>query len=102
MSRREKIEKMLKDDPEDAFLNYALAKELQTEGDHAGALDGYDRVIVRHPKYVAAYFQKGQLLAERGEMEAARDVLRRGIEVAQEVGDSHAAGEMTAFEESLT
>lgn len=93
---------MLEDDPEDAFLNYALAKELHAEGDLGGSLAQYDRVIERHPDYVPAYFQKGQLLAEQGETAAARDVLRRGIAVARNVGDSHAAGEMAAFEESLS
>ena len=102
MPRRAQIEEMLKADPGDPFLKYALAKELVSEGDVAGGLAAFDHVIAEHPDYVAAYFQKGQTLATEGEEEEARDVLARGIEVARRVGDGHAAGEMTAFLDTLS
>ena len=35
MSRREKIEAMLAEDPGDTFLRYSLAMELDKEGDNA-------------------------------------------------------------------
>src|SRR3990172_2833637 len=38
MTRREKIEAMLADDPGDTFLRYSLAMELGKEGDHAASL----------------------------------------------------------------
>ena len=38
MSRREKIEAMLADDPRDVFLRYSLAMELDKEGDHDASL----------------------------------------------------------------
>jgi hypothetical protein len=34
MSRREKIEAMLAEEPQDVFLRYSLAMELDKEGDH--------------------------------------------------------------------
>lgn len=101
MSRREQIEGLLKDDPDDTFLNYALAKEFVSEGDVASGITAFDRVLSLNPDYVPAYFQKAQALAGEGETEAARDVLAIGIEVAQRVGDSHAAGEMTAYLDTL-
>jgi len=101
MPRREQIEAMLKDDPDDTFLNYALAKELVSAGDVGAAIAAFDRVLRLDSDYVPAYFQKAQALAGEGETTAARDVLLRGIEVAQRVGDSHAAGEMTAFLDTL-
>lgn len=101
MSRRQHIEQLLADDPNDVFLKYALAKELISEGNTSAALAAFDRVIAEHPDYVPAYFQKGQTLAAEGESEAARSVLERGIDVAKQVGDRHAEGEMTAFLEML-
>jgi tetratricopeptide (TPR) repeat protein len=101
MPRRDQIEAMLKDDPDDTFLNYALAKELVSEGDVGAGIAAFDRVLGLNSDYVPAYFQKAQALSGEGETEAARDVLIRGIEVAQRVGDSHAAGEMTAFLDTL-
>ena len=102
MSRRSQIEELLRDDPHDEFLMYALANELVTEGDLPAALAAFDRVLARHPDYVPAYFRKGQTLAQEGDSDAARDVLTRGIAVADRVGDAHASGEMTAFLDTLS
>lgn len=101
MSRRQHIEELLAADPNDVFLKYALAKELASEGNVPAALTAFDRVIAEHPDYVPAYFQKGQTLAGEGDVDAARIVLTRGIEVAKQVGDRHAEGEMTAFLDML-
>lgn len=101
MPRRAQIEELLKADPHDPFLKYALAKELASEGDVPAALAAFDRVIDEHPDYVPAYFQQGQTLAGEGEADAAREVLTRGIAVARRVGDAHAAGEMAAFLDTL-
>jgi predicted Zn-dependent protease len=101
MPRREQLEEMLQSDPDDVFLNYALAKAFVSEGDLTGAFQRFDRVIELDPDYVAAYFQKGQALVEAQQPDAARDVLARGIEVAQRTGDTHAMAEMSAFLESL-
>jgi tetratricopeptide (TPR) repeat protein len=101
MPSRQQIEDLLKDDPGDVFLQYALAKACAAEGDATAALAQYDRVIAAHPDYVAAYFQKGQLLADEGQTDAAREIVTRGIEVARRVGDRHAEGEMMGFVESL-
>ena len=101
MPKREQIQEMLKSDPGDVFLHYALAMTYAADGDAETALARLQDVIERDPDYVAAYFQKGQLLAREGEPEEARKVVRRGIEVAGRTGDTHAAAEMTGFLESL-
>lgn len=101
MSRRERLEALLSDDPDDVFLRYALAMEDVAEGNTAAALAGLDDVLARDADYVAAYFQKGQLLAREGDLDPARECLRQGIDVARRVGDAHAESEMTGFLESL-
>jgi tetratricopeptide (TPR) repeat protein len=101
MPRREQLEQLLQTDPDDVFLNYALAVACVAEGDLAAGLERFDRVVELDPAYVAAYFQKGQALAAARQTEAARHVLRRGIEVARNTGDAHAAAEMAAFLDSL-
>lgn len=101
MPRREQLEQLLQSEPDDVFLNYGLAKALASEGDIDAALRQFDRVLVLDPDYVAAWFQKGQTLADSGQTEAAREALRRGIDVARRVGDRHAEGEMIGFLESL-
>ena len=101
MSRREQLEELLRSDPEDLFLLYALAMACLSEGETTQGLEGLDQVIQRDPDYVAAYFQKGQALATEGETTAAKSALIQGIEVARKVGDSHAEAEMRAFLEEL-
>lgn len=92
---------MLVAEPDDVFLHYALAMAYAAEGDRNEALARLQQVIDRDADYVAAYFQRGQLLAEAGQSEAAREVATRGIDVARKVGDAHAAEEMTGFLETL-
>ena len=101
MSRRAQIDELLKSDPSDVFLKYALANELAGEGDVPAALAAFDRVIEEHPDYVPAYFRKGQTLAADDQTDAARAVLTQGIDVAKKVGDDHAALEMTALLDTL-
>lgn len=97
MSRREQLQQMLQDNADDPFLLYALALEDRSAGHEDEALAGLDRVLAVDSRYVAAYFQKGQILAGQENYAEARDALQKGIAVASEVGDAHAEGEMTEF-----
>jgi thioredoxin-like negative regulator of GroEL len=101
MSRREKIEAMLADDPADVFLRYSLAMELDKEGAHEQSLAKFRELTVENPPYVAAFFMAGQQLARLGRVEEASAILRDGIDAARTQNDSHAAGEMSEFLASL-
>ncbi len=101
MPTRKQLEELIQSDPDDVFLQYAFAKACIAEGDVEAGIGRFRDVIERHPDYVPAYFQQAQVLAERGQAAAARDVVLRGIEAAKRVGDQHATSEMTAFLESL-
>jgi len=101
MPRREQLEEMLQTAPDDVFLNYALAMSYASEGNRSEALTRLERVIEMDADYVAAYFQRAQLLAENEQVQAARDVVTQGIQVARKLGDSHAAEEMSGFLASL-
>jgi thioredoxin-like negative regulator of GroEL len=98
---RQQLEELLQSDPDDVFLQYAVAKARISEGDVEGGLAQFQVVIDGNPDYVPAYFQKGQSLAERGRIEEARTVLTNGIQIARKVGDGHAEREMTEYLESL-
>lgn len=101
MSRREKIEAMLADDPRDTFLRYSLAMELDKEGDHDTSLARFDELTRDVPPYVPAFFMAGQQLARLERVGEARTYLRDGIEAARAQGNAHAAGEMSEFLASL-
>jgi predicted Zn-dependent protease len=94
MSRLLKLQQLLADDPSDPFLHYAVAMEQVKLGEHDAALEQLTAINRQFPEYVAAWQQHGQLLADRGETDSAREILRQGIAAAQNAGDAHAAGEM--------
>lgn len=101
MSRRAKIEAMLVDSPDDAFLRYGLALELEKEGDHDASLAELNRLMKPESPYVPAFFMAAQQLARLSRIADARTALRDGIEHAREQGNAHAAGEMSEFLASL-
>jgi len=100
-SRKEQLEEMLRDDPDDPFLWYGLAMEQAGAGDHEAALRSFDELRRRSPDYVPAYLQTGQLLTRLDRIDEARAVYQVGIAVARRKGDQHAAGEMEGFLDGL-
>src|SRR3569833_3031054 len=101
INRRERIEAMLADEPADVFLRYSLAMELDKEADHDRSLELLAILSHETPAYVPAFFMSAQQLARLNRVNEARSMLRDGIEVARQQGDSHAAGEMGEFLASL-
>jgi tetratricopeptide (TPR) repeat protein len=101
MPRREQLEQLLAAEPHDPFLKYGLAMCCVSNGDTDAAQTHFLELLAEHPNYTAGYFQFAQMLARLGENESARTYLQKGIEVALQVGDRHAAGEMTDFLNTL-
>ena len=97
MSRREKIEAMLVDEPHDTFLRYSLAMELDKEGEHDASLAKLSELSADEPPYVPAFFMAGQQLTRLGRIDEARTFLRNGIEAARAQNNAHAAGEMSEY-----
>lgn len=100
MSRIEKIESMLKDDPTDGFLRYALAMELR-ESQPERSLEILSELQKDSPPRVSSFFMAGQILEKLGRVNEARTVLREGIAEARNQGDGHAAAEMSELLASL-
>jgi len=101
MSRREKIEAMLVDEPGDTFLRYSLAMEYRSEGNHDASIAKLRELTHDQPPYVPAFFMAAQQLVDLGRIDDARTFLRDGIEEARRQGDSHAAAEMSELLSSL-
>ncbi len=101
LTRREKIEVMLAEEPHDPFLRFSLAMELDKEGRHEESLSEHERLTKDAAPYVASYFMAAQQLVRLDRVEEARTILRNGIEEARKQGNSHAAGEMSEFLTSL-
>jgi tetratricopeptide (TPR) repeat protein len=95
-SRLEKLLKMLETKPGDPFLLYALGLEYKKLGDRKSAIEYLDKTIQHDWGYCYAYYQKGLILQESDDIEAARRTFREGIDAAQRKGDAHAEGEISA------
>ena len=100
-TRRERIEQMLQDEPEDTFLRYSLAMDWNREGEHERSLELHRELMKSQPPYVPSFFMAAQQLVDLDRVEEARTLLREGIEHARNQGDSHAAGEMSEYLASL-
>ncbi len=100
-SRREQIEAMLAEEPNDPELRYMLAMEYVSAGDDAGAARCFQELIQVAPNYPPAYHQGGRTLQRLNRIAEARALLLQGIPIAQSQGDHHAAGEMSELLQSL-
>ena len=101
MSRREQIEAMLAEEPNDPELRYMLAMDFVSAGDDTGAARCFQELIEVAPNYPPAYHQGGRTLQRLNRITEARALLQRGIPIAQSQGDHHAAGEMSELLQSM-
>ncbi len=101
MSRRSQIESMLVNEPTDEFLRYSLAMELEKDGEHAACLDIFLSLMADTPPYVPAFFMAAQQRVRLGEIDRAKEFLRKGIEQARSQGNAHAAAEMSEMLQGL-
>lgn len=102
MNRRQKLESLLAESPDDSFLHYALAMQCAADGDDPGADQRMTTLLEIDPHYVPAYFQLAQIVVRLGDSNRARQLLARGIETARRAGDDHAEGEMRGFLEQIS
>lgn len=94
MTRKQQIEAMLAEEPQDVMLRYMLAMEHVSQSDDAGAVERFRELLAVDADYVPGYMQAGQALARLGRAEEARTTFRQGIAVARQKQDLHAAQEM--------
>ena len=86
--------KMLEGEPADTFLLYAIAMEYKKLSAPEKAIEYLDRVIQNDSGYSYAYFQRGQVFEQTGEIEKAKQAYRDGTAAANRVGDAHAPSEL--------
>jgi uncharacterized protein HemY len=100
-TRRQQIQEMLAEDPNDPFLRYALAMDYTGAREFEAAAGCFRELIGASPGYVAAYLQAAKVLQEVGQDDEARQVSRAGVAAARRAGDEHAAGELEVFLDAL-
>jgi tetratricopeptide (TPR) repeat protein len=99
--RLDSLKQLLEKDPNDSFTRYAIALEYNSLGEPEIAINFLKEVIDRDATYLPAYHQLGQICVRLNRTEEAKQVYKRGIELAQLSGDAHAKEEMTEELEEL-
>jgi Tfp pilus assembly protein PilF len=82
-SRLEQLQEFLKDDINDSFLRYALALEYVGVEKNETARDCFLKLIKDDENYIATYYQLGKLYESLNEVEKAREIYKKGINIAQ-------------------
>lgn len=99
--RLAKLESLLAADPRDGFVLYGLAQEYGKRGEHARALEFYERLLAVEPGHCYAFFFKARSLAELGRVDEAVAVAQAGVKVASAAGDAKAMNELSGLKMEL-
>ncbi|MBM3431937.1 MAG: tetratricopeptide repeat protein [Bacteroidetes bacterium] len=101
MDRLQHLHKLLSEQPQDPFLNHALALEEIKMGRDQEARCLFERLLELNPDYIGSYYHLGKLLERQGEEPKAVDIYERGMEVAKKLGDQHALSELRSAYDNL-
>ena len=102
MDRIQKIKELLLAQPNDSFLQHALALEYLKLGEEQGAKELFQNVIKEDENYVGSYYQLAKLLEHHDQVEEAKAVYEKGMLKAKEAADQHTYNELrSAYEELI-
>lgn len=73
---------MLEAEPDDAFLNYALALEYAGANDISSAIRLIERILEKDRNYLGAYYQLGKYYELSQQPQKAAQTYKTGVEVA--------------------
>jgi tetratricopeptide (TPR) repeat protein len=94
MSKIEQLCEFLKENPDDAFINYALALEYLKINNKEKSIELFQLLTIKHCDYLPTYLHYGNLLAEIGNTEQAALTYEKGIDVACSQKNTKAKGEL--------
>ena len=101
MERIEKLKDFLSKNPDDSFLQHALALEYVKRGDDEEAKRVFENLLEKDPGYIGSYYHLAALLERVGDREAAINCYHRGLEKAGTAGDKHAYNELRSALDDL-
>ena len=101
MDRIEKLKAFLIENPDDSFIEHALALEYVKKGDDAEARRLFERLLTRDENYIGSYYHLARLLERNDAKESAIQWYEKGMLKAKEANDTHAFNELQAAYEDL-
>ncbi|HWI90019.1 MAG TPA: tetratricopeptide repeat protein [Flavisolibacter sp.] len=101
MDRIAKLKEFLAANPDDSFVQHALALEYVKEGEDAEAKKLFENILEKDENYIGSYYHLGKLLERNDERESAMRWYEMGMLKAKESGDIHAYNELQAALDDL-
>ena len=93
-SRLKQLEEFTRLNPQDPFAHYGLAMEYKVAERYNDSIKTFEKLLGFKPDYTAAYYHSGVMLGGLGRKDEARDILKRGMDVAKTNGDFHTLSEL--------
>ncbi len=101
MDRVTKLKEFLAANPNDPFLQHALALEHIKLGDDGAARLLFEAILEADPGYLGSYYHLAKLLERTGQTEPAKEWYEKGLAQAARAGDAHALRELRAAYDDL-
>ena len=102
ISRLEKLQEFIKNEPNDPFLKYALATEYLRMNQTDKALEYYEDLVNNHRDYAGTYYHLGKLYEALGRKDDAIATYETGMKVTKEQRNNHAFSELQGVYNELT
>ena len=93
-TRKTMLLEMLVKEPNDVFLNYALAMEMIGNSEFANAEAQLQKVLLLNSEYLPCYYQIGQLKEKLNDTIGAIEFYKKGIALAKLQNNTKAMGEL--------
>lgn len=94
LPRKELIYDMLVKEPNDVFLNYALAMEHLASEEWKEADLQFKKVLDINPNYLPCFYQLGQVNEKLDNIDIALTYYKQGVEYAKSQHNTKALGEL--------
>lgn len=85
---------MLSKEPNDVFLNYALAMEMVGSNEFSKAEAQLQKTLILNSEYLPCYYQIGQLKEKLNDFIGAIEFYKKGITLAKRQNNTKALGEL--------
>lgn len=94
------MKQFLEANPDDSFIQHALALEFIKAGDDGQAQKLFENILQRDPGYVGSYYHLAKLLERKGDTSSAIKWYELGMVQAKKAGENRAYNELrSAYEE---
>ena len=87
----------VKDDTDNPFPHFALAKEYQKIDDYQSARNHYQHLVKNFPEYGGTYYHFANFLFEQKEPDNAIKIIEKGLAVLKKSGETNLYNELSSL-----